>query len=153
MTDIFDIKWLFIWFDFFYFNTFVLIVIFLALLLLYFFINNKRKNIKIQTIEKNEDEVYDFKSILADLEERYYYLDSSVFLKDVNHIFRLYLEQEEKYDNFSKLTLDQVLACDLPKDKISFFKDLYFKEYREQTLESDEKKAIFDSLVKIISNS
>lgn len=152
MTDIFDIKWLIIWFNFYYLNTIILIVVILWLLI-YFFINNKKKNIEIETIERNEDEIYDFKSILASLEEKYYYLDSSVFLKDVNHIFRLFLEQEKKYDCFSKLTLEQVLACDLPKDQISFFKDLYFKEYNEVTLETDEKKAIFDNLVKIISNS
>lgn len=153
MTDIFDIKWLLIWFNFYYLNTIILIVVFLWLLLFYLFINNKKKNIEIITIEKNEDEIYDFKSILSSLEERYNYLDSKVFLKDVNHIFRLFLEQEKKYDNFSKLTLEQILDYDLEHDYISFLKDLYFKEYREQTLETDEKKAIFDNLVKIISNS
>lgn len=152
MTDIFDIKWLLIWFNFSYLNTVFLIVV-LLWLLFYFFINYKKKDIEIEIIEKNEDEIYDFKSILASLEKRYYSLDSIVFLKEVNHIFRLFLEQEKNYVGFSKLTLEQVLSYDLSKDYISFFKDLYFKEYREQTLESDEKKAIFDNLVKIISNS
>ncbi len=152
MTDIFYIKWLLIWFNFSYLNTILLIVVILWLLI-YFFINYKKKDIEIQTIEKVEEEIYDFKNLLASLEERFNFLDSKAFLKEVNHIFRLFLEQEKKYENFSKLTLEQVLSYDLDHDYISFFKDLYFKEYREQTLETDEKKAIFNNLVKIISNS
>lgn len=152
MTDIFDIKWLIIWFNLSYLNTILLIVVILWLLI-YFFINYKKKDIEIQTIEKVEEEIYDFKNLLASLEERYNFLDSKAFLKEVNHIFRLFLEQEKKYENFSKLTLEQVLSYDLQHDYISFFKDLYFKEYNELTLETDEKKAIFDNLVKIISNS
>gem|GEM_PF-4050156 len=48
--------------------------------------------------------------------------------------------------------MEEIVSLDLRKDHISFLKDLYFKEYREQFLDQDEKKEIFDNLLKIISN-
>jgi len=62
------------------------------------------------------------------------------------------LEQEKKYKDFSKLTLDELSGLDLSKDELSFIKDLYFKEYREQILEQDEKNEIYKNLVKLTSN-
>jgi len=40
----------------------------------------------------------------------------------------------------------------LKKEEISFLKDIYFKEYREQILENYEKKEIYENLVKLTSN-
>lgn len=152
MTDIFDIKEFFLWWAFSYINTIIVIVFFVWLIFSIIFIKNKKSKIKNDFIEQKESDIFDFKSMLKLFEEKYYYLDSKDFLKEINHIFRLYLEQEKWYDWFSKMTLDQIVSLELDKEYISFFKDLYFKEYREQFLEQDEKKAIFDNLLKIISN-
>lgn len=152
MTDIFDIKDFFLgdWFS--YINTFIILIVFIWLISFFVFVKNKKNKIKNDFIEQKENEILDFKAMLWIFEDKYYYLDSISFLKEINHIFRLYLEQEKWYTDFSKLTLEEIVSLDLKKDHISFLKDLYFKEYREQFLDQDEKKEIFDNLLKIISN-
>jgi len=152
MTDIFDIKDFFLWDWFSYINTFIILIVFIWLISFFVFVKNKKNKIKNDFIEQKENEILDFKAMLWIFEDKYYYLDSISFLKEINHIFRLYLEQEKWYTDFSKLTLEEIVSLDLRKDHISFLKDLYFKEYREQFLDQDEKKEIFDNLLKIISN-
>ncbi len=152
MTDIFDIKDFFLWDWFSYINTFIILIVFIWLISFFVFVKNKKNKIKNDFIEQKENEILDFKAMLWIFEDKYYYLDSISFLKEINHIFRLYLEQEKWYTDFSKLTLEEIVSLDLKKDHISFLKDLYFKEYREQFLDQDEKKEIFDNLLKIISN-
>lgn len=152
MTDIFDIKDFFLWDGFSYINTLIILVVFIWLVSFFVFVKNKKNKIKNDFIEQKENEILDFKAMLWIFEEKYYYLDSINFLKEINHIFRLFLEQEKWYKNFSKLTLEEIISLDLQKDHISFLKDLYFKEYREQFLDQDEKKEIFTNLLKIISN-
>lgn len=152
MTDIFDIKDFFLWDWFSYINTFIILIVFIWLISFFVFVKNKKNKIKNDFIEQKENEILDFKAMLWIFEEKYYYLDSISFLKEINHIFRLFLEQEKWYTDFSKLTLEEIISLDLQKDHISFLKDLYFKEYREQFLDQDEKKEIFDNLLKIISN-
>lgn len=152
MNDIFDIKDFFLWDGFSYINTFIILFVFVWLISFFIFVKNKKNKIKNDFIEQKENEILDFKAMLWLFEDKYYYLDSISFLKEINHIFRLFLEQEKWYNDFSKLTLEEIIALDLEKDHISFLKDLYFKEYREQFLDQDEKKEIFDNLLKIISN-
>ena len=152
MTDIFDIKDFFLWDWFSYINTFIILIVFIWLISFFVFVKNKKNKIKNDFIEQKENEILDFKAMLWIFEDKYYYLDSISFLKEINHIFRLYLEQEKWYTDFSELTLEEIVSLDLKKDHISFLKDLYFKEYREQFLDQDEKKEIFDNLLKIISN-
>lgn len=152
MTDIFDIKDFFLWDWFSYINTFIILIVFIWLISFFVFVKNKKNKIKNDFIEQKENEILDFEAMLWIFEDKYYYLDSISFLKEINHIFRLYLEQEKWYTDFSKLTLEEIVSLDLKKDHISFLKDLYFKEYREQFLDQDEKKEIFDNLLKIISN-
>ncbi len=152
MTDIFDIKDFFLWDWFSYINTLIILLIFIWVVSFFVFVKNKKNKIKNDFIEQKENEILDFKAMLWIFEEKYYYLDSINFLKEINHIFRLFLEQEKWYKNFSKLTLEEIISLDLQKDHISFLKDLYFKEYREQFLDQDEKKEIFTNLLKIISN-
>lgn len=151
MTDIFDIKEIIIGVPFSYLNTFFVIIIFIILLIILFLLKNKKPKIK-EIIQEQKEIKIDFKALLSSFETRYLNLDSIDFLKESNHIFRLYLEQEKKYKNFSKLTLEEIINQKLENDHISFLKDLYYKEYREQVLDNDEKKVIFDDLVKIISN-
>lgn len=149
MTDIFDIKNLFLWIPISYINTILLIVFFTLFLI---FLLNKKNNVKNNLIDENTHLIIDFKSLIISFWEKYDYLDSKEFIKEVNHLFRTYLEYEKKYIDFSKLTLDEIYWINLSKEELSFIKDLYFKEYREQILEQDEKKEIYLNLVKLTSN-
>lgn len=152
MTDIFDIKNLFLGYPISYFNTIILLLVFLILILISVFIWHKKNKIKNDLIEEKTHLIIDFRTLIISFWEKYDYLDSKEFIKEVNHLFRTYLEQEKKYKDFSKLTLDEISWLDLWKDDLSFIKDLYFKEYREQILEQDEKKEIYINLVKLTSN-
>ena len=152
MTDIFDIKNLFLDYPISYFNTIILFLVFFTLIFILVFIWNKKNKIKNDLIEEKTHLIIDFRTLINSFWEKYDYLDSKEFIKEVNHLFRTYLEQEKKYKDFSKLTLDELSGLDLSKDELSFIKDLYFKEYREQILEQDEKNEIYKNLVKLTSN-
>ena len=151
MQDIFDIKNLFLWSIISYFNTIFLIVVFVLLFVAFIYVYNKKTRIKNDMIEEKEQVFIDISALISAFWEKYDYLDSKEFIREINHLFRNYLEQEKKYDDFSKLTLDEIVSLDLKKEEISFLKDIYFKEYREQILENYEKKEIYENLVKLTS--
>lgn len=151
MQDIFDIKNLFLWSIISYFNTIFLIVVFVLLFITFIYVYNKKTKIKNDMIEEKEQVFLDISTLISAFWEKYDYLDSKEFIKEINHLFRTYLEHEKKYDDFSKLTLDEIVSLDLKKEEISFLKDIYFKEYREQRLENYEKKEIYENLVKLTS--
>ncbi|MDD2907529.1 MAG: hypothetical protein PHH98_02705 [Candidatus Gracilibacteria bacterium] len=153
MTDIFDIKGILVGFNFSILNFFILGILIIAILVYFFIRYRKKTEVKIEEYTKKQIEIYDFKSILDGFKERYLNLEQAVFLKETNHIFRLFIEQEKGYNAFSKLTLEEILSFDLEENYIVFLKDLYYKEYSEQVLYDSNKKIIFDNLVKIISNS
>jgi len=153
MTDIFDIKWILVWFNFSILNLFILWILIIAILVYLFNRFIKKTEVKIEEYTQKSIEIYDIKAILDWFNERYLNLEQADFLKETNHIFRLFIEQEKWYNDFSKLTLEEILSFDLEENYIVFLKDLYYKEYSEQVLEDFDKKVIFDNLVKIISNS
>lgn len=152
MTDIFDIKNIFLGSPISYINTIILLVIFLLIFIFFIFILNKKNKIKNDLIDEKNDILLDFNTLLSSFWEKYDYLDSKEFIKEVNHLFRIYIEQNKNYKDFSKLTLNQIILTDLSFDELSFIKEIYFKEYREQILEQDEKKEIYEKLVKLTSN-
>ncbi len=152
MTDIFDIKNLFLGYPISYFNTIILLIVFISIFFILFFISRKKSRVKNDLIEEKINLNIDFKTLITSFWEKYDYLDSKEFLKETNHLFRIYLEQEKNYKDFSKLTFDEISCINLSKDELSFIKDLYFKEYREQILEQDEKREIYANLLKLTSN-
>lgn len=152
MTDIFDIKNIFLGSPISYINTIILLVIFLLIFIFFIFILNKKNKIKNDLIDEKNDILLDFNTLLSSFWEKYDYLDSKEFIKEVNHLFRIYIEQNKNYKDFSKLTLNQIILTDLSFDELSFIKEIYFKEYREQILEQDEKKEIYEKLVKLTFN-
>lgn len=152
MSDIYDIKNLFLGSVISYFNTIFFVVVFLVFSFFVIYFLNKKNKIKNEMIEEKEQVFMDFRSLILLFWEKYDYLDSKDFIREVNHLFRSYLEQEKKYRDFSKLTLDEIVSLDLKKEEISFLKEIYFKEYREQILENYEKKEIYENLVKLTSN-
>ncbi|MDD3794050.1 MAG: hypothetical protein PHI37_04510 [Candidatus Gracilibacteria bacterium] len=152
MSDIYDIKNLFLGSVISYFNTIFFVVVFLVFSFFVIYFLNKKNKIKNEMIEEKEQVFMDFRSLILLFGEKYDYLDSKDFIREVNHLFRSYLEQEKKYRDFSKLTLDEIVSLDLKKEEISFLKEIYFKEYREQILENYEKKEIYENLVKLTSN-
>lgn len=152
MTDIFDIKNIFLGSPISYINTIILLVIFLLIFIFFIFILNKKNKIKNDLIDEKNDILLDFNTLLSSFWEKYDYLDSKEFIKEVNHLFRIFIEQNKNYKDFSKLTLNQIILTDLSFDELSFIKEIYFKEYREQILEQDEKKEIYEKLVKLTSN-
>lgn len=156
MTDIFDIKDIILPFPISIINTIFVCIVFLVIYFLLF-----RKNEKfVEVVEEVEEEKIDFREIILSFEKNYLLLESKDFLKEISFIFRYFLEQDLWYENFSKLTLDEIHKVKSWKLKAEsqinhIFKVLeiiYFKEYKEEELTDKQKEKIFLDVKDIILN-
>ena len=162
MIDIYDIKEIVLGFPIDIFYTILVCVIFGLVYFLVF----RKKNIDDPESSSGwqieEKEKIDFWKLILEFEEKCLEFESGEFLREISLLFRTYLEEEKWYENFSKLTLQEIIENWEEKlsafaisgqawnDIIYILKNIYFKEYREEELTKRQKEKILQGVKNII---
>ncbi len=143
MKDIYNIDWIILLNPISFLDLWLFFFIILFLFLFYKFVNKKelKEEINLEKVEK-----IDYLSKIKSISDKY-------FLKDVSYIFRVFLEKEKKYKNFSKLTLEEILEKKEVENKYkTFLEHIYFKEYNWEILDKKEREDIISELKEILKN-
>jgi hypothetical protein len=105
-----------------------------------------------------KEEKLNFKEIILDFEKEYLSLESKDFLKEISFVFKGFLEEDLGYENFSKMTLEEICEVESWKLKaeswtekiLKILEIIYFKEYKEENLTQKQKEKIFLEIKNII---
>lgn len=152
MQDIYDIKWLMLWYPINIFWSLIFICLFI---LLYFFILNKKqikqKEKVVDNIEVVETLKKDWIKILEELEKKIVNYDDEKFFSKVDDILRSILE-ERWYKNIKTMILDDLLKLDISDEQKDLFKDIYYREFEKSDTLEEFKKSIIERIKKEVLN-
>lgn len=146
MKDIYEISWIMLPNPISFLDLWFFLLIILFLFFVYKFVNRDKKYIqKNEKIEiKKQDEKIDYLAKIWSISEK-------DFFKDISSIFRLFLEKEKKYKNFSKLTLKEVVKEKNIEEKYKLFlENIYFKEYSWEDLGEKDREEVLGKLKSFI---
>ncbi len=147
MKDIYDIDWVLLGNMFSLENMGLFLVILFFLYLVYLFINRLKVEKKEERFIEVEKEKINYLEKIEKIEENILGKD---FLQEISKLFRIFLEEEKEYKNFSKKTLEEILEeKNIEKDYRDFLKKIYFREYNGEDLELEARKEIILELIKI----
>ncbi|MDR2640903.1 MAG: hypothetical protein LBC61_06510 [Candidatus Peribacteria bacterium] len=94
MTDIYDIKHIFLPWNDFIVSTIITIVLFLIVYFLLF--KKKKKSVEIiEKVDEIEKEKTSFRELILNFEKSCFSLETTDFLKELSFIFRTFLEEEK----------------------------------------------------------
>lgn len=152
MQDIYDIKWLMLWYPINIFWSLIFICLFI---LLYFFILNKKqikqKEKVVDNLEVVETLKKDWIKILEELEKKIVNYDDEKFFSKVDDILRSILE-ERWYKNIKTMILDDLLKLDISDKQKDLFKDIYYREFEKTDTLEEFKKSIIERIKKEVLN-
>jgi len=152
MTDIYDIKDILLWFPININYSLVYIIFLIFLYFLWKYLNNNKQE-KIEEIVEVEEKVEnkDFNKILEEIEKKYINIEKNIFYMKLSEFLRDLLEFKW-YKDISKMTYKEISRLDLDKNIKNIIKNIYFKEYKKEIIDSEkQRKEIINDIKKIIN--
>ncbi len=140
MTDIYDIKPLFLWFFINFLYTLIFLIFFS---ILYFLFKTPKKIKKEEKKEKKYFKKIDFNKVLENFEKKYLMAKKDIFYSKLAEILKEILKENKNVD-ISKMTYKEFSKINLENSLLKLLKNIYFKEYAKNI---EDNKNLRENLI------